>query len=115
MKARIPKGASSTPSNLAQLAQKAQKMQAEVEAATAELEAKEYTVTTGGSAVTIVMTGDLKVKNITISPEVVDPEDVEMLADLVAAAVNETIGQINAEKESRLGDITDGMSIPGIF
>jgi len=103
------------PSNLTQLAQKAQKMQAEVEAATAELEAKEYTVTTGGSAVTLVMTGDLKVQSLTISPEVVDPEDVEMLADLISAAINETIGQINAEKESRLGSITDGMSIPGIF
>ena len=114
MKVRIPKG-SATPSNLNQLAQQAQKMQTQVEAVTEELEAKEYTVKTGGSAVTIVMTGTMEVKSLEISPEVVDPEDVEMLSDLVTAAVNEVIGKIKAEKEEKLSAVTGGFNMPGIF
>lgn len=114
MKVRIPKG-SSTPSNLNQLAQQAQKMQAEVEAVTEALEEKEYAVTAGGSAVNIVMTGKMEVKKLEISPEVVDPEDVEMLSDLIVAAVNEVISQINAEKEEKLSAVTGGLNIPGMF
>lgn len=116
MKARLPKGmGGGAPSNLNQLAIQAQKMQANVEKVTAELEAKEYTATTGGNAVNITMTGAMEVKSLEIDPEVVDPEDVEMLSDLVMSAFNEVIRKITEEKDEKLTSATGGMSMPGIF
>lgn len=116
MKARLPKGmGGGMPSNMNQIAMQAQKMQAQVEEATAELEAKEYSATIGGNAVNITMTGKLEIVKLEISPEVVDPEDVEMLSDLVVSAVNEVIRKVNEDKEETLSGVTNGMSLPGMF
>ena len=89
MKARLPQGFN-TPgaANLQQLARQAQKMQEQMEAITAELEEKEYTAAAGGDAVKAIVTGKMEVKAVEIKPEVIDPEDAEMLGDLVTAAVN---------------------------
>ena len=97
MKARIPKGYSGggAPANLQQLARQAQKMQEEMDAASTELEVKEYTATAGGEAVTVTVTGGMEIKKIDIKPEVVDPEDIEMLTDLVMAATNEALHKID--------------------
>ena len=117
MKARIPQNytGSSAPTSRQQLAKQAQKMQEEMENATAELDEKEYSASAGGSAVNVVISGKLQIKKIDISPEVIDPEDPEMLADLVMAAVNEAIRNANEEKESVMTKISGGISIPGLF
>ncbi len=116
MKARLPQGYK-TPgaANLQQLARQAQKMQEQMEAITEELEQKEYTATAGGDAVRATVTGKLEVKNVEIKPEVIDPEDAEMLGDLVTAAVNAALSQANAEKEERMSAVSGGASIPGLF
>lgn len=115
MKARLPAGYGGGPGNIQQIAQQAQKMQADMERITAELEEKEYTVTSGGNAVSVTVTGKNEVKNISIQPEVVDPDDIEMLADMIMAAVNEALRMAAAEKESRIGNVTGGLNIPGLF
>ena len=101
--------------NLQQLARQAQKMQEQMEQITTELEAKEYTAAAGGGAVSATVTGKMEVKNIDIKPEVIDPDDAEMLVDLVAAAGNEALRAAANEKEEKLGAISGGMSLPGIL
>ena len=99
MKARLPQGyGSGGAQNLQQLARQAQKMQDQMEEATAELNAKEYTASSGGGMVTVTISGELEIKKLDINPEVVDPEDIEMLSDLITAAVNEAIRTANTEK-----------------
>lgn len=115
MKARLPAGYGGGPGNMQQIAQQAQKMQAEMERVSAELDEKEYTVSSGGNAVSVTVTGKNEVKSITIQPEVVDPEDIEMLSDMIMAAVNEALRMAATERETRLGGITGGLSIPGLF
>lgn len=117
MKARIPQGFGNNGGggNIQQIARQAQKMQEEMTAATELLEQKEYTATSGGGAVTAVVTGKLEVKSIQMSPDVIDPEDTDMLADLIIAAVNEAIRAATDEKEQTMSEISGGISIPGLF
>lgn len=116
MKARLPQGmGGGGAANLQQLARQAQKMQEKMEEITAELEAKDYTATSGGGAVSVTVTGKLEVKSIDIQSEVIDPDDAEMLGDLVTAAVNEALRAAAAEKEEKLGAISGGMNLPGMF
>ena len=98
-----------------QLARQAQKMQEEMEAANRELEEKEFSATSGGEAVKVTVTGKMEVKAIELKPEVVDPDDVEMLADLVMAATNEALRAAATEKEERMNAISGGLNIPGMF
>lgn len=90
-------------------------MQENMEKVTEELEQKEYSATSGGGMVTAVVTGKMEVKSIDIKPEVVDPEDVEMLSDLIAAAVNEAIRTAVTEKDEKMSQISGGLNIPGMF
>ena len=116
MKARLPKGyGGGAPNNVNALARQAQKMQEEMERITDELEAKEYTASAGGNAVTVTILGTNEIKAIDIKPEVVDPEDIEMLSDMIMAACNEAIRLVATEKEERLTAVTGGMTIPGLF
>ncbi|MBQ1453024.1 MAG: YbaB/EbfC family nucleoid-associated protein [Ruminococcus sp.] len=116
MKARLPKGyGGGGANNIQQLARQAQKIQDDMEAASAELEAKEYEAAAGGGAVKVTVTGKLEVVKVDIQPEVVDPEDVEMLSDLIMAAVNEAIRTAAKEKEERMDAISGGLNIPGMF
>lgn len=71
-------------------------------------------VTAGGGAVTVVMTGHQKLESVTIDPEVVDPEDVEMLQDLIVAAVNEAVDASQNLAAEKMNSITGGMNIPGL-
>ena len=103
------------PSNMNQIAKQAQKMQEDMERMQEELAAKEYTSSAGGNMVTVTVTGAMEVKSIEIKPEVVDPDDVEMLSDMVMAAVNEALRMASADKEQKLGSVTGGLSIPGLF
>ena len=116
MKARLPKGyGGGGGGNMQQLARQAQKMQEAMEAATEELEAKEYSASSGGGAVKVVVTGKLELKSIDIDPEVIDPDDAEMLSDLIMAATNEALRAANQDKEETMGALSGGLNIPGLF
>ncbi|MGN0521979.1 MAG: YbaB/EbfC family nucleoid-associated protein [Eubacterium sp.] len=114
MKARLPQGMGGGPQNMQSMLRQAQKMQENIEAKKAELEEKEYTVTSGGGMVEIIVTGKHEVKAVNINPEVVDPEDVEMLEDMLVAALNEAMRQIEEESERELEKVTGGLNIPGL-
>lgn len=115
MKARLPQGyGGGGQQNLQQLARQAQKMQNDMEAATEELNAKEYTASAGGGMVSVTISGELEIKKLDINPEVVDPEDIEMLSDLVTAAVNEAIRTANTDKEETMSKISGGMNLGGL-
>lgn len=88
--------------------QKMAKLQEEASQKTAE-------ATAGGGAVTVVVNGKNEIKSLVIKPEAVDPADVEMLQDLVIAAVNEALKKVHEELSSEMSKITGGMSIPGLF
>ena len=75
----------------------------------------EYTARSGGGAVTAVVDGKHRLKTLEIQPEVVDPEDTEMLADLVIAAVNEAVRQAAETSEAEMSKVTGGMNLPGMF
>ena len=95
--------------------QQMQAMQRQMEALQAELEEKEITATAGGGAVSVTVTGKKTVKALEIKPEVVDPEDIEMLQDLIISAVNEAVNQVEATTETEMSKITGGVSLPGLF
>ncbi len=115
MKARLPKGVGGGPGNMQSMIKQAQQMQEEMGKLQEELDVREYTVTAGGGAVTAVVDGKHIVKKLEIKPEVVDPEDVDMLADLVMAAVNEAIRQAVDTSEAEMSKITGGINMPGLF
>jgi DNA-binding YbaB/EbfC family protein len=91
-----------------------QQMQDRLAKAQAKLSETVVEGTAGGGAVTVKMNGDMKVEGIKISPDVVDPEDVEMLEDLVLAALNEAVQKVQQAQASQLGGITGGLNIPGL-
>lgn len=114
MKARLPKGMGGGPQNMQSMLRQAQKMQEDIEAKKAELEEKEYVVTSGGGMVEITVKGNHEIKAIGLNPEVVDPDDVEMLEDMLLAAFNEAMRQIDEESERELEKVTGGLNIPGL-
>ena len=97
------------PGNMNNLMKQAQRMQRQMEENQKELENKEFTAKAGGGAVEATVTGSKELKAIKISPEAVDPDDVEMLQDLVMAAVNEAIRQIEELEETEMNSITGGL------
>ena len=96
------------------LMRQAQQLQAKLEKAQEELERTTVEATSGGEAVRVVITGSQKVESVKISPEVVDPAEVEMLEDLVLTAVNEALRKSQEMASSRLGKVTGGLKIPGL-
>lgn len=114
MKARLPQGMGGGPQNMQNMLRQAQKMQESIEAKKAELEEKEYVVTSGGGMVEITVKGNREIQSVGIDPEVVDPEDVEMLEDMLVAAFNEAMRQIDEESERELEKVTGGLNIPGL-
>ncbi len=95
------------------LLKQAQRMQRQMEETSRELEEKEYSAQSGGNAVSVVMTGKRELKSVTISPEAVDPEDVETLEDLIVAAVNEVLTKIDEDSKAQMGKFTGGLG--GLF
>lgn len=93
----------------------AQKMQAKIQAVQDEAARETVEATAGGGMVTATVYGDLRIKSIEIDPEALDPEDVEMLQDMIIAAVNEGIADAQAMVEERMSAVTGGMNIPGLF
>lgn len=102
--------------NMGNLMKQAQKMQKDMEKLQEELQEKTVEATAGGGAVTVVASGKKEIKEIQIKPEVVDPEDVEMLQDLILAAVNEAIRKADEMVSGEMGKITGGLGgFPGLF
>ena len=116
MKARLPQGyGGGGAANLQQLARQAQKMQEQMTNLQAELDAKEYDFTVGGGMLTIHMNGKKEMLGIELKPEVVDPDDIEMLQDLIVAGVNEAISTIEKTNSDAMNAITGSLNIPGMF
>ncbi len=100
------------PGNMNNLMKQAQRMQRQMEENMKEFEEKEFTAKSGGGAVEAVVTGKKMLKSLTISPEAVDPEDVEMLQDMVIAAVNEAISQAEEASGAMQRSMTSGLNLP---
>lgn len=115
MKARLPQGMGGGPQNMNAMLKQAQKMQEDMNAMQAELEAKEYDVSAGGGMVKLTITGKKEIKNISISPEIVDPDDIETLEDILTAAVNEAIKRVEDSAAEEMSKITGSLNIPGLF
>lgn len=105
------------PGNMNNLMKQAQKMQRQMEEQQKELEAKEFTATAGGGAVEVTVSGKREVTKVKLAEEVVDPDDIEMLEDLIVAATNEALRQIDEATGSAMSKLTGGMGgeIPGMF
>ena len=115
MKARLPQGYTAPRNNMSSMIKQAQKMQEQMEKAQEEINAKEYTTTVGGGVVEIKMTGDKVLRSITLKPEIVDPEAIEDLQDLIVSGVNEVLRKVEDETEGRMNEISGGLNIPGLF
>ncbi len=112
MKARLPKGYGKPDVNA--LMRQAQKMQDDMKAKQEELEATEYKASVSGGAVEVTMTGKHEVTAIKLQPELVDPEDIEMLEDMIAAAVNEAVRLVDEASDEAMQQITGNANFPGL-
>ena len=97
------------PGNMSNLMKQAQRMQRQMEETTKELEAKEYTANAGGGAVSVTVSGKKEILSVKLSPEVVDPEDIEMLEDLIVAAANESLRQMEADSSEAMSRLPGGL------
>ena len=112
MKARMPQGFGRPDPNA--MMRQVQKMQENIRAKQEELEAKEYTGTASGEMVSVTMNGKHEVVAVSIKPEAVDPEDIEMLEDLIAAAVNSAVSAVDKDSEEEMSKLTGGLNMPGL-
>jgi DNA-binding YbaB/EbfC family protein len=116
MKARIPQGFGG--GGMADMLKQAQKMQEDMQNLQADLETRTYEVSAGGGMVKLVIDGKHQVQSMEISPDIVDPDDVETLADIIIAAVNEGINKVdttNNEEMAKVSAPLAGMNLPGMF
>jgi len=113
MKARIPQGMGGGPQNMNAMLRQAQKMQEDIAALQEDLDAREYTVSAGGGMVTVVINGKKEILSIDIKPEIVDPDDIETLTDILTAGVNEAIKRVETTNSEEMSKITGSM--PGLF
>jgi hypothetical protein len=97
------------PGNMNNLMKQAQKMQKQMEDTTKELQEKEYEATAGGGVVKVVISGKKEVKSVKLAEEVVDPDDIEMLEDLIVAATNEALRAMEADAQEKMGRLTGGL------
>ena len=112
MKARMPQGFGRPDPNA--MMRQVQKMQENIRAKQEELEAKEYTGTASGEMVSVTMNGKHEVVAVSIKPEAVDPDDIEMLEDLIAATVNNAVSAVDKDSEEEMSKLTGGLNIPGL-
>lgn len=101
--------------NMSNMIKQAQKMQQDMLKMQEELEVAEFEAASGGGAVTVKATGKKEITEIKINPEVVDADDIEMLEDLILVAVNDVMKKVDGANQERLGKLTGGMNIPGLF
>lgn len=103
-------GGMGMPGNMNNLMKQAQRMQRQMEESQKELETKEFTSAAGGGAVKVTVTGKKEIVKVELAPEVVDPEDIEMLQDLIVAAANEALRQAEEESAAMMNKMTGGLS-----
>jgi DNA-binding YbaB/EbfC family protein len=114
MKVRLPQGMGGGPQNMQGMLKQAQKMQDDMAELQEELDAKEYEVSAGGGVVTIKINGKKKVLSLDIKPEIVDPDDIEILSDILIAGINEAIKKVDDTNNEEMGKITGGLNLPGM-
>ena len=115
MKANIPKGMGGGPQNMNAMIRQAQKMQEDMEALQADLDAREYEISAGGGVVGVKINGKKEILAIDIQPEIVDPDDIETLSDILVAAVNEAIKRVEDTNSAEMAKITGNVGLPGLF
>ena len=117
MRANVPKGMGGGAGNMQAMIRQAQKMQEDMAALQEELDAREYDIKAGGGVVAVKINGKKEILSIDIDPEIVDPDDVETLSDILVAAVNEAIKRVESTNSSEMEKITGsmGMGMPGMF
>lgn len=103
------------PGNMNNLMKQAQRMQRQMEESQKEMETKEFSAKAGGGAVEVVVNGSKEVLKVTLTPEVVDPDDIEMLEDLIMAAVNEALRKVEEESQNSMSKLTGGLGMGGGF
>ena len=112
MRANYPKGGAQ---NMNSMMKQVQKMQEDMATLQADLESREYDVSAGGGMVTVKINGKREILHIDIQPDIVDPDDIETLSDVITAAVNEAIKKVDTTSESEMSKITGGINMPGMF
>ena len=115
MKARLPQGFGGGPQNMNSMIRQAQKMQEEMAALQEQLDQREYEVQAGGGVVTVVITGTRQIKELKISPEIVDADDIETLSDILIAGINEAIKRVDETNKSEMANLTGSLNMPGLF
>ena len=115
MKVRLPKGMGGGPQDMNSLMRQAQKMQEDMAAKQEELEAREYEISAGGGVVNVKINGKKEILSISLSPEIIDPDDVETLSDILIAAINEAITRVEKTADAEMSKVTGGMpGFPGM-
>ncbi len=115
MRANLPKGMGGGPQNMQAVLRQAQKMREDMAAKQEELDAREYDIRAGGGVVTVRINGKKEILSIDIAPEVVDPDDIETLSDILVAGVNEAIKRVEETNAAEMEKITGAMDMPGLF
>ena len=115
MRANIPKGMGGGPQNMNAMIKQAQKMQEDMAALQEELDAREYDISAGGGVVGVKINGKKEILSINIEPEIVDPDDIETLSDILVAAVNEAIKRVEDTNSAEMSKITGNIGMPGMF
>lgn len=115
MRANIPKGMGGGPQNMNAMIKQAQKMQEDMAALQEELDSREYDVSAGGGVVGVKINGKKEILSIDIKPEIVDPDDIETLSDILVAAVNEAIKRVEDTNNEEMSKITGSVGLPGMF
>ena len=111
MRANYPKNGAG---NMGNMMKQVQKMQEDMTNLQADLETREYEVSAGGGMVTVKINGKREILGIDIQPDIVDPDDIETLSDVITAAVNEAIKKVDSTSEEEMGKITGALGMPGM-
>ena len=115
MRANIPKGMGGGPQNMQAMLRQAQKMQEDMAVLQEDLDNREYEVSVGGGVIGVKINGKKEILAIDIKPEIVDPDDIETLSDILVAAVNEAIKRVETTNSEEMAKISGNMNIPGLF
>ena len=115
MKSRVPKQFQGGGQDMNSMIHQARKMQDQITALQEDIEQRTFNATAGGGAVSVTLTGKKTLQSIELKKDVVDPEDIEMLQDLIISAVNEAVNNIEETTETEMSKITGGVALPGLF
>ena len=114
MRANIPRGMGGGPQNMNAMLKQAQKMQEDMATLQEDLDAREYEISAGGGVVGVKINGKKEILSIDIQPEIVDPDDIETLSDILVAAVNEAIKRVDDTNNAEMSKITGSLGMPGM-